>query len=216
VSDLPPCAAPKAVRHKPKGAHVWSRDDYDWYVEPRQAALSLFETEDFEGGVYDPACGGGNIVRAALECGLIAYGSDIVNRAGSPSWFVAELDFLSCGDPKSPFYERYSNIVTNPPFYRAKGTEDFIRKALSLATRKVAVFASLPFLASGKRARGLFLEHPPTRIWVLGDRPSCPPGEYLAAGNKASGGTEDWCWIIYDKTEPFTGTKLGWLTRSKI
>ena len=99
----------------------------------------------------------------------------------------------------------------NPPFVRAKGAEAFIRKALALASGKVAAFVDIRFIASAKRANGLFADFPPCRIWVVIPRPSCPPGSYLEAGNKAGGGTADWCWIVWDKTAPTQATHFGWL-----
>lgn len=199
-----------------KNAHVWKRDELDWYVEPEWVSDVLFAVEQFEEQVFDPACGAGNICSAAARAGVTSVGgSDLVKRCARPQgwhWF-GKLDFL-CGELPRCLVGT-TNIVTNPPFFRAKGTEAFARKALSLATRKVAIFASLPFLASQRRANGLYAEFPPARVWVLAERPSCPPGEMICAGHKPKGGTEDWCWLVWDKTAPVGETRLGWLRRAK-
>lgn len=199
------CAAPQ---HRGKRAKVWARDDLDFYVEPEWATAALLGVERFVGGIWDPACGQGNIIRACRAAGYKTMASDMVDRSGGQSWFWRPQDFLADG-----VFVGGENIITNPPFFRAKGTEGFIRKALTLAVGKVAVFTDLKFLAGGRRARALFVEHPPHRIWVHADRPSCPPGEYLAAGNIAGGGTADWCWLVWDLTAPYGGTRFGWLTR---
>lgn len=47
-------------------AHVWARDDLDWYVEPEGATTALARVERFNGSILDPCCGGGNVVRALL------------------------------------------------------------------------------------------------------------------------------------------------------
>lgn len=77
--------------------------------------------------------------------------------------------------------------------------------------RKFCVFVDRRFLTGKRRAAGLYAEHPPTRVWEITPRPSCPPGEYLEAGNKAGGGTADYCWIVWDITAPSGQTALGWL-----
>lgn len=196
---------------KPKAAHVWDRDPLDWFVEPMECTRLLASVERFVGPVLDPACGQGNIVLALRESGVDASGSDIVCRVPDrPIWFWREIDFLNDGG----MLRGIANVVTNPPFFRAKGTEAFIRRALALASGKVAVFVDLKFLASQRRADGLWREHPPARIWQLADRPSCPPGAYLAAGNEAGGGTADWCWLVWDLTAPSGDTRFGWLRRS--
>jgi hypothetical protein len=194
---------------QPKLAHLWERDEHDWYVEESRATRALLTVERFVGTVLDPACGRGNIVEALIAAGYRAHGSDIVRRTGEP-WFLGRRDFLEDGAVSIT-----DNIATNPPFFRAKGTEAFIRRALALAKGKVAVFTDIKFLAGDGRATGLYAEHPPTRVWSLSPRISCPPGSYLEAGNKAGGGTADWVWLVWDCTAPSTRTEFGWLRAPK-
>lgn len=196
-------------------SHVWKRDSLDWYVEPAVASAALFDAERFVGPIWDPACGGGNILRSYLHSrGACCIGTDIVRRCGDDIPFYAELDFLSDFDHAAMIPAFHSNIVTNPPFFRAKGAEAFIRKALQLARGKVAVFVDIRFIAGGERANGLFAEHPPHRIWIVTPRVSCPPGEYLEAGNRAGNGSSDWCWLVWDLTAPRAALpQLGWLRK---
>lgn len=194
---------------RPLKARIWERDPLDWYQEPTVATEALLTVERFNGAIHDPCCGGGNIVKTLLAAGYDATGSDVVDRAGSPPWFNGLCDFNDCGAIYAP------NIVMNPPFFRAKGAEAFIRKALELASGKVAAFVDVRFLAGADRANGLFAEFPPARIWIITPRVSCPPGVYLAAGNKAGNGSSDWCWLVWDRTAPTQATQFGWLRRGK-
>ncbi len=197
---------------KKKQAHIWERGEHDWYCEPPRASDALFRVEKFDGCIWDPAAGKGNIVLSAICAGYEAVGSDIVDRNPvDPPWFIGEIDFLKNYRRSSLIADNAPNIVTNPPFYRAKGAEAFIRKALSLATGKVCAFVDIRFVAGDGRATGLFKEHPPTRIWVIHPRVSCPPGEYLEAGGKAGNGSSDWCWITWDLQDPIDHTELKWL-----
>lgn len=191
---------------KAKDAHVWKRDELDWYQEPRRVTDQLLAVERFVGPVFDPCCGAGSMVHALLDAGYEAWGSDVRLRVPADTpWWRGERDFLA---------ERYdyANICCNPPYFGGKGTEAFIRRALEVAEGKVAVFVDRRFLTGQGRAMGLFREHPPTRIWEITPRPSCPPGEYLEAGNKAGGGTSDYAWLVFDQTAPAGLTRLGWLT----
>lgn len=195
-----------------KKSRVWARDSLDWYVEPRAATDALLRVERFNGAVFDPCCGVGNIVEACLDSGKLAFGSDIVRRVPVDTpWFTREADFLAGGVDDQPC----PNIVMNPPFFRAKGAEAFIRKALSIATGKVCAFVDIRFIAGSERANGIFAELPPHRIWIVTPRVSCPPGAYLAAGNKAGNGSSDWCWLVWSMTEPpAQNPQLGWLRKA--
>lgn len=189
-----------------KNTRQWLRDPHEWYVEESRASDALFDVERFVGGIWDPACGRGNIVEAARSAGYTGViGSDLIKRVDAP-WHIGDIDFLNA--PLEPFP---GSIVTNPPFYRGQGTERFIRRAIGLGASKVAVFVSLSFLAGHKRATGLFVDHPPARVYVITPRVSCPPGEWLLAGNKAGGGAEDWCWMVFDQTTPRMTTTFHWL-----
>lgn len=191
-----------------KDAHLWARDPLDWYVEEERCTEQLLKVEEFLGTIWDPCCGGGNTVRACLRAGYDAIGSDLVTRkkAKGQPWFRGERDFLTA--------DVAGNLILNPPFFRAKGTEAFIRHALKIAKGKVAVFCDIKFLAGTNRANGLWREHPPTRVWIISPRPSCPPGAYIEAGNEPGGGTADWVWCVWDQTAPTTLPALGWLRRA--
>jgi hypothetical protein len=191
-----------------KKAKIWARDPHDWYQEPPSATEALLGVERFVGKIWDPACGGGNICDVMDQRGHIVAGTDILCRVENKPWWKGEQDFREAKHTLAP------NVVCNPPFFRAKGTEAFIRKALELATGKVAMFVDMRFIAGAERANGLFAQHPPHRIWIVTPRVSCPPGHYLAAGNKAGGGTAEWVWLIWDQTSPRAGLpQLGWLRK---
>lgn len=180
-----------------------------WFVEPTYCTKLLIEAERFDGVTLDPSCGQGNIVQTMIDAGLRAVGMDIVERSPGARWFGGKADFLKDAPPRIP-----DNIVCNPPFFRAKGTEAFIRRALEIATRKVAMFTETKFLAGQGRANGLFAETPPDRIWIVTPRPSCPPGQFLLDGGKDEDGKSDWCWLVFDKTLPKEArgqTRLMWL-----
>jgi len=197
---------------KPRAAHIFDRAADEWYVEPEDCTTALLSVERFRGLVWDPACGSGSVLRALDAADRATFGTDVVDRGWRESalWHGCR-DFLATAPADFPA----QNIITNPPFGKGKLAEAFIRHALaSVALAKLAVFVDVRFLCSTRRATGLFAEHPPSRVWILAPRPSCPPGAYLAAGKKAGGGTADWCWLVFDRTAPQHGTQIGWLLRA--
>lgn len=194
-----------------KQAHVWARDPLDFYVEPEDCTDALLTVERFVGQILDPCCGQGNILRACARAAYDTTGLDMEDRGAPGHLFQGVWDFLQ----HEPWGEPADNIVMNPPFGGGKLAEAFIRHALTFTSGKVCAFVDKRFLTGDKRAEGLFADHPPTRVWIITPRPSCPPGAYLAAGGKAGGGTADYCWLVYDLTAPATGTTLGWLRRPK-
>lgn len=167
-----------------KNAHLWARHPEDWYVEPEWCSRRLFEVEPFSGQILDPACGLGRIVEAADSAGHPAFGADIVRRS---HWCAAEVNFLDT------WPEFADNIVSNPPFGIA---DDFVKHALRVAERKVAML--LPTKWMNSAARGKWLETTPLRrVWLLSPRPSMPPGPVIAAGIKPGNGTTDFAWFVW-------------------
>lgn len=195
---------------KERKSHVWKRDSLDFYVEPKRATRALLTVEKFNGAILDPSCGQGNIVKVLRGAGYDAKGRDIVDRGIDREAWMGEADFLEQAHPVDR-----PNIVFNPPFFRALGAEAFIRRALAVTWGKVAAFVDIRFIAGDKRANSLYADFAPHRVWIITPRVSCPPGDYLAAGNKAGNGSADWCWMVWDKTAPYTGTSLGWLRSGK-
>lgn len=95
-------------------------------------------------------------------------------------------------------------IITNPPF--RLGVE-FVRKALALAPRKIAILNKLAFL-EGQERKALFAEHAPARVWVFGRRLAFPAGSPHA--QTKGGGMLAFAWFVWDRDH--TGKpELGWL-----
>ena len=185
-----------------KKDHIFDRAKDEWYVEPIWVTLGLLEHVTFFGGVWDPACGGGNILSACDLMDIESIGTDIVDRGKA----TRLIDFLSYdGPPLAP------NIIMNPPFGKSETAELFIRKALSVAKEKVATFVDQRFLGSSRRAGGLFKEHRPLKVFQITPRPSCPPGDWLEAGGKPGGGTADYVWIVWDSVYPEDATMFDWM-----
>jgi|SRR5262249_10771414 len=183
--------------HRPLAAHIWAKDSHGFYIEPEWCSRRLFEVEQFDGTIWDPACGIGRIVAAARGAGYPTIATDLVNRGCL--WFDGLVDFFD--SPRMPA----ANIVTNPPFTVC---DQFVRRALELVDGKVAMI----WLARRLNAARWLQDTPLARIYLLTPRPSMPPGHVLLAGEKPGGGTQDFCWLVFSRAHKGQ-PELRWLHR---
>jgi hypothetical protein len=181
---------------KPLIARIFAREKSDHYVEPAWCSARLFQVEKFEGSIVDPACGWGTIIVEARKAGYNAAGFDLVNRGWDSS--KTPFDFLHSTT-------MFDNIVTNPPFDIA---EQFITHAVKHARHKVAAIFPIRRLPAASWLQAL----PLARVLMLTPRPSMPSGTFIAAGGKVGGGTQDFCWLIFDHNHHGEPT-IGWLAR---
>lgn len=198
----------KAALKVKLNAHLWVRDEHDWYVEPEWCSVRLFEEEQFSGDVFDPSCGTGRIVRAARGKGLFASGADIVIRPGLDDLTIC--DFLTGANRIIA-----TNIVSNPPFKLCgdRANYAYVKRALAVSMRKVALLMPIAWLNGDERSR--WLETTPLRrVLVLTPRPSMPPGAVIASGKKPGQGTADFAWYVWQKG--YKGApEIRWLRRDK-
>lgn len=171
---------PRAV-----AAHAFPREKYEHYVEPHWVDDRLFEEERFETSIWDPCCGFGRIPEAANRAGLIGLGTDIVHRGWHGQ--KTQIDFLQAEAPLS------ENIVCNPPFNIAGR---FMKHAIQMpGVEKVAMI----FPTARLNAARWLQETPLAKVLLLTPRPSMPPGNTIAAGEKPGGGKIDFCWLIWTR-----------------
>jgi hypothetical protein len=169
---------------KLRALHKQPRQGADWYREPRDSVLSLFNALTFEGRIHDPCCGRGRIVEVAREGGYHATGSDLYDYG----FGEAGVDFLTDDGPRD-------SLAFNAPYAL---NEAFIAHALDVAQYEIAALVRVPFLAGQQRYRTLFRAFPPERVLILSRRPSMPPGD---SNSPARNGTADYCWLIWPKRE---------------
>ena len=191
-----------------EGRTAWPKVADEWFVEAVSVTAWLLDLVRLSAPIiWDPACGQGNVLRAAKNAGYSTIGSDIRERAGVRE--VADQfdirDFLAGRITRPSAGERRA-LVTNPPYGRGKLTEAFTRRALAMSfVDEVCVLVNAKFLWGQARAIGLWSEHPPDLIFPVNPRPSIPPGEYLLAGGKAEGGVESFAWLYWRVPAERTG-----------
>ena len=185
----------------PKGnarSSGYNRQADDWYQEPRRAVDALLEVEEFDGVIYEPACGGGNIPEACHARRLPVVGSDIRNR-GWPHTILGDF-LVPLWHARPPF----NHIVTNPPF---KLGVEFALRGLELTCGKVCILQRTVWLEGARRYQALFSKGHLMRVWQFRSRVSMPPG---GTDVPAQGGSLSFAWFVFSRSHvgPWTG---GWL-----
>lgn len=95
------------------------------------------------------------------------------------------------------------DIITNPPY--SYGGE-FVRKAIELSNRKVAMFLRIQFLESKGRYELLFSKYKPSKVLVFVKRMKCFPNNEDTIGSSAI----CYAWFVWDK-EYKGSTVLDWI-----
>ena len=159
------------------------RADNDYYSTDPRAIDYLLKYENFNGNIWECACGSGKLSERLKENGFNVRSTDLIYRGYGE---MESVDFLQ---QKEAFD---GDIITNPPYNLAL---DFVQKALELSKRKVAMFMRIQFLESKKRYVELFKECPPKKVLVFVKRMKCYPRDSDTLKSSAI----CFCWIIWDK-----------------
>lgn len=176
---------------KPTTKRSADLDGLDFYPTPAWATYALIENEQFEGDIWECACGDGSMTEVLSRAGMRVTSSDLYDRGfGEPGH-----DFLTSN-------RRAANIITNPPFHSAEG---FVAQCLNLADAKFALLLRLAFLEGANRTRTIFHKHPPARVWVFSERITFYPKGAKMAGS----GTTAYAWFVWDKAHS-GATELNW------
>ncbi len=163
----------------------------DFFPTPRWATFALIENERFEGDIWECACGDGAMSRVLEETGCPVPSSDLYDRG----YGDVGVDFLTVT-------RQADNIITNPPYNSAEG---FVANGVKLAKHKFALLLRLAFLEGAKRARTIFAECPPSRVWVFSERITFYPIGVEVKGT----GTTAYAWFVWDNDAPGR-TELKW------
>lgn len=170
------------------------REKDDFYPTPPNGTRALLAVEKFDGAIWEPACGEGDMSRVLEDAGYSVVSTDLVDRGyGEP-----RIDFLMERHTLAP------NIVTNPPF---KMAEEFARKAIDLSTGKVAILARLAWLES-KGRRSFFEGTPLARVWVFAGRLGFDRGQIAETGRA---GMIAFAWFVWEHGHEGPPT-LGWIS----
>jgi hypothetical protein len=141
----------------------------EFYPTPPEATRALLSVEQFDGPIWEPACGDGRIAKVLSDHGHAVVSTDL----HAYGYGVAGVDFLKENDCRA------KHIVTNPPY--GYGLADrFIRRALMLTQwtgGKVAMLLNMSSLCHRQRT-DWWREIPPARLYAIDDIVCWPEDRY--------------------------------------
>ena len=163
------------------------RQGEDYYATDPIAAKLLLSVEDFDGPIWECACGEGHLSKVFADAGCIVRSSDLIERG-----YGEQYDFLAMENQ-----DWGGHIVTNPPY---KYATEFVYKALSIIPdgKKVAMFLKVQFL-EGKERRRLFDLYPPKTIYVSSGRILCAKNGRFDEMKSFGGGAIAYAWFVWQK-----------------
>lgn len=156
------------------------REENDYYATEPKAVDFLLDVENFEGSIWENACGEGHLSKRMIEKGLEVISTDLIDRG----YGTGNIDFFECKEALG------ANIITNPPF---KFATQWVKKSLELLHdgQKLALFLPIQFFESKQRA-SIFLKTPPVRVHIFSNRIVCGMnGDFCQRDDDGN--------IIYDK-----------------
>lgn len=180
------------------------RNKNDYYQTPYSMTKQLLEVENFEGSILEPSCGAGAIVKILRDHGNPVDYCDLNNEFSLTGVFKNFKDFINDD------FEKYDNIITNPPFSLAK---EFILKAKQIANNKIAMLLPLNYLHGVSRYNEIYKDaaFPLKTVYVF-----CRYGlleDTVREDGTYKAGMMVYAWYIWDKSykgEP----RIRWLNNN--
>jgi hypothetical protein len=160
----------------------YERADGDFYATDPAAIDALMSVEQFNGAVWECACGKGHLSKRLEEFGHKVISTDLFDRGYGKSG----VDFISS-------HLLANNVVTNPPFHQA---QEFVEHAIGLGAEKTAMVLKITFLESVRRKK-FFEKHPPRKVAVFSKRLQVAKNDEPAMWNKSTAAC--YAWFIWHK-----------------
>jgi hypothetical protein len=179
-------------------------DSLDFFPTPLWATRALFEHvigPQLDQIGWDPCCGDGAMLRAMRDYMAMCAASDVHDYGVERAWLH---DFLQPFVPQPLQDHGVSWILMNPPFRLG---EQFIRRALEIASSGVAALVRTAFVESSGRYHGLFEPLPPAIIAQFVERVPMVKGRLDKTASTATG----YCWLVWSLAGPRNGTRFIWI-----
>jgi hypothetical protein len=155
------------------------------------------------GTVWEPACGGGHMARVLAEAFQHVFASDVHDWGYGDR---RDLDFTDIRQmPGRPAH--FDWIITNPPF---RAAEDFLVRALAVASSGVALLVRLQWLEGSFRYAGIFSgTRRPRIVAPFAGRVAMIEGAWDPQASSATA----YCWVVWhnDGIYPTPPVKMVWI-----
>lgn len=186
---------------QPKPFRIGNRIPNEFYPTPPEATRALLSVEQFDGPIWEPACGDGGIAKVLADHGQAVVSADLY----AYGFGITGVDFL--GERQA----RAKHIVTNPPYGRGLA-DRFVAKALELTAATGGNVAMLLNLASlcHPLCTDQWRTRPPARIYAIDDV-VCWPQNFPRPRPEFF--NQRYCWAIW--THDHKGPSAFWWLSSQ-
>jgi len=174
----------------------------EFYPTPPSAVRALLSVEQFDGSIWEPACGDGAISRTLMDAGHKVVSTDLIDHGYGQNG----IDFLKQQRPRA------KHIITNPPYGRGLA-DRFVGRALNLTRQtggKVAMLLNMSSLCNPSR-HSKFINEPPAVIYALDDCTCWPCGDPKLATRSII--QQRYCWAVWKPGH--TGKPTFWWLSTK-
>ncbi|MER8604791.1 SAM-dependent methyltransferase [Mesorhizobium sp. M0114] len=178
-----------------------AKDSLDDFPTPPWATRALIEhvigsPPDLKTmSCLEPACGVGHMAKVLREYFGTVDASDIHGYG-----YGKTRDF-TVGPIAA---DSFDWVITNPPFRLA---EEFVLRALSIASSGVAILVRTVFIESVGRYERLFVPRPPSEFAQFTERVAMVKGRLDRKASTATG----YCWLVWRKKSANLEPKLVWI-----
>lgn len=181
------------------------RNKNDYYQTPYSMTRQLLEVENFEGKILEPCCGAGAIVKVLRDYDKSVDYCDLNNEFSLTGIFKNFKDFINDD------FDRYDNVITNPPYSLAK---EFILKAKQITNNKIAMLLPLNYLHGVTRYNEIYLDRkfPLKAVYIF-----CRYGmleETIRDDGTYRTGMMVYAWYIWDKSYKLGEPIIRWLNNN--
>lgn len=192
------------------------REALDYYSTPIQEVENILETIKLplmNKTILEPCCGGLHMVKGInnylqennIKANILAR--DIKDRGGE---IISNNIKIEYGDDffddNYPINEQIDYIIMNPPY---SVIEPFLIRALEIPSEGLLMLARLQVLEGKKRYENIFLNNPPSDVYVYIDRISCYKNGIITTNNNA----QAYAWFYWNLKDNSKETKLHWIYR---
>lgn len=168
--------------------------EHGFYPTTPRFARALVELEDFPDGVWECACGEGDLSKVLAGYGGVdVVSTDLVDRG----FGQGGVDFLKTKKL------RRKDIATNPPFY---AWLKFAQHAVDLGARKIALLGRLQLLENFAGRPDFFRSTRGWRVHYVGRSNMLPRG----AADRGGSGVIPTCWFVRDRRRRNVLPEIDW------
>lgn len=194
------------------------RQKEDYYATPTNEVINILNTLNynfFNSTILEPCVGGGHMVdgiddyltRQGYVERVKTIGTDIKDRGyKNPLWelgYGEDYDFLSDSYPITDV----DWIIMNPPYATI---EPFVIRALEIADIGVIMLGRIQFLEGSGRYENIFIDNPPSDVYIYVDRIQCWKDGIEPTGSSAQG----YAWYVWRKDIDHSAPVLHWIRRA--